>query len=138
LSISGTVRDPSGLPSGVFVTLRDPAGAAKQATTDNGGVERWLYNGLHTLDFSFWYNKRPLSDIGMIVLLLGGLASTSMGVVLAIKRLRRTVAVQPRQYTPASTVPARPMREETITADRLISDAVFDRDHYGAGAEGPG
>ena len=20
-------------------------------------VERWLYNGLHSLDFSFWYNR---------------------------------------------------------------------------------
>src|SRR5690606_40756074 len=34
-------------------------------------VERWLYNGLHSLDFSFWYDKRPLWDIGMIVLSLG-------------------------------------------------------------------
>ena len=37
-------------------------------------VERWLYNGLHSLDFSFWYSRRPLWDIGMIVLLVGGLA----------------------------------------------------------------
>ena len=27
-------------------------------------IERWLYNGLHSLDFSFWYNKRPLWDVG--------------------------------------------------------------------------
>ena len=32
-------------------------------------VERWLYNGLHSLDFSFWYDRRPLWDIGMIALL---------------------------------------------------------------------
>ena len=33
-------------------------------------VERWLYNGLHSLDFAFWYNS-PLWDIGMIALLPG-------------------------------------------------------------------
>lgn len=36
-------------------------------------IERWLYNGLHSLDFSFWYDKRPLWDIGMLTLLGGGL-----------------------------------------------------------------
>ena len=34
-------------------------------------VERWLYNGLHSLDFGFWYDRRPLWDIGMILLSLG-------------------------------------------------------------------
>ena len=32
-------------------------------------VERWLYNGLHSLDFAFWYDRRPLWDVVMIVLL---------------------------------------------------------------------
>jgi hypothetical protein len=52
-------------------------------------VERWLYNGLHSLDFSFWYQKRPLWDIGVILLSLGGLASSGIGLVLGIKRLGR-------------------------------------------------
>ena len=52
-------------------------------------VERWLYNGLHSLDFSFWYQKRPLWDIGMILLSLGGLASSGIGLYLGVKRLRR-------------------------------------------------
>ncbi|MGC3981052.1 MAG: PepSY domain-containing protein [Steroidobacteraceae bacterium] len=55
-------------------------------------IERWLYNGLHSLDFKFWYSKRPLWDIGMIILLLGGLATSVMGVYLGIKRLRRDLA----------------------------------------------
>src|SRR4029450_13900116 len=42
-------------------------------------VERWLFNGLHSLDFSFWYNRRPLWDIGMILLSLGGIASRVSG-----------------------------------------------------------
>jgi hypothetical protein len=52
-------------------------------------VERWLYSGLHDLDFSFWYERRPLWDIAVITLLLGGLASSSIGLFLGIKRLLR-------------------------------------------------
>jgi hypothetical protein len=54
-------------------------------------VERWLYSGLHDLDFSFWYDRRPLWDIGVIMLLLGGLASSSIGLFLGIKRLLRAL-----------------------------------------------
>lgn len=52
-------------------------------------VERWLYNGLHSLDFAFWYDKRPLWDIGMITLLLGGLTTSVLGFFMGMKRLRR-------------------------------------------------
>jgi len=55
-------------------------------------VERWLYNGLHSLDFGFWYDRRPLWDIGMIVLSLGALATSTIGFWLGLKRLRRGLA----------------------------------------------
>ena len=55
-------------------------------------AERWLYNGLHSLDFAFWYNRRPLWDVAMIVLLLGGLTTSSLGLFLGIRRLRRAAA----------------------------------------------
>ena len=59
-------------------------------------LERWLYNGLHSLDFAFWYSRRPLWDIGMIVLLLGGLATSAIGAYLGGRRIvrasRRAVA----------------------------------------------
>jgi hypothetical protein len=54
-------------------------------------VERWLYNGLHSLDFSFWYYKRPLWDIGMILLSLGGLATSAIGLFLGVKRVVRNL-----------------------------------------------
>jgi hypothetical protein len=54
-----------------------------------GRLERWLYNGLHSLDFSFWYGKRPWWDLGMLTLLLGGLALSCTGFYLGIKRLWR-------------------------------------------------
>jgi hypothetical protein len=55
-------------------------------------VERWLYNGLHSLDFGFWYDRRPLWDIGMIVLSLGALVTSTIGFWLGLKRLRQGLA----------------------------------------------
>jgi len=52
-------------------------------------LERWLYNGLHSLDFAFWYSRRPLWDIGMIVLLLGGLCTSAIGAFLGGRRIVR-------------------------------------------------
>jgi hypothetical protein len=51
-------------------------------------VERWLYNGLHSLDFAFWYHQRPLWDIGVILLLLGGLGTSLLGLYFALRRLK--------------------------------------------------
>ncbi|MEO8466500.1 MAG: PepSY domain-containing protein [Gammaproteobacteria bacterium] len=51
-------------------------------------LERWLYNGLHSLDFGFWYDKRPLWDIGMITLSLGALVMSSIGLWFGLKRVK--------------------------------------------------
>ena len=55
----------------------------------NNRIERWLYNGLHSLDFSFWYYKRPLWDIGVILLSLGGAALSGIGVMMGFRRIVR-------------------------------------------------
>ena len=62
-------------------------------------LERWLYNGLHSLDFGFWYSRRPLWDVGMIVLCLGALASSGIGLWLGLKRVRRDLARLTRSRT---------------------------------------
>jgi hypothetical protein len=67
-------------------------------------VERWLYNGLHSLDFSFWYDRRPLWDIGMITLSLGGLTVSLIGTLLGIRRVRRGTS---RLVHAATTFPQR-------------------------------
>jgi uncharacterized iron-regulated membrane protein len=79
-----------------------------------GRVERWLYNGFHSLDFAFWYNQRPLWDIGMLTLLAGGLATSCFGLVMGIRRLRRgaakvgaAVATQPDRPSPAAAMRTR-------------------------------
>lgn len=52
-------------------------------------VERWLYRGLHSLDFAFWYGRRPVWDAGVIILSLGGLASSGLGVWIGWRRVGR-------------------------------------------------
>ena len=73
-------------------------------------VERWLYNGFHSLDFAFWYDKRPLWDIGMLTLLLGGLMSSTIGLLFGIRRIWRSLAGPSKSWldVPAPTANPRP------------------------------
>jgi hypothetical protein len=52
-------------------------------------LNRWLYHGLHSLDFPWLYNRRPLWDIVVILLSLGGMASAVTSLAPAWRRLRR-------------------------------------------------
>ena len=52
-------------------------------------VNRWLYHGLHSLDFPWLYKQRPLWDIVVIVLSLGGIALSLTSAPAALRRLRR-------------------------------------------------
>jgi hypothetical protein len=54
-------------------------------------IERWLYNGLHTLDFSFLYYNRPVWDAVVILLSLGGTAVSAIGLLMGLKRLRKAL-----------------------------------------------
>jgi hypothetical protein len=56
-------------------------------------VERWLYHGFHSLDFAFWYYNRPLWDIGVIALSLGGTVSSAIGMFVGYRRLARHVNI---------------------------------------------
>ena len=67
-------------------------------------VERWLFNGLHSLDFAFWYDRRPLWDIGVIALSLGGLASSGIGLWIGCGRIRRALG----RRQPLSSLVRRP------------------------------
>jgi uncharacterized membrane protein len=53
-------------------------------------IERWLYNALHTLDFSFLYYNRPAWDAVVIFVSLGGAVVSGIGLFLGMKRLRRS------------------------------------------------
>ncbi len=65
-------------------------------------VSRWLYHGLHSLDFPWLYNYRPLWDIVVITLMLGGTALCVTSLVLAWRVLARKIArlARARFYSP--------------------------------------
>jgi hypothetical protein len=52
-------------------------------------LQRWIYHGLHSLDFPFLYPRRPLWDVVVITLCVGGAALSFIGVVIAGRRLRQ-------------------------------------------------
>lgn len=53
-------------------------------------LQRWIYHGLHSLDFPFLYRRRPLWDIVIVALSLGGTLLSTIGVVIGFRRLKRS------------------------------------------------
>ncbi len=52
-------------------------------------INRWLYNGLHSLNFPWLYNYRPLWDIVVIAFMAGGTALCVTSLVLAWRVIGR-------------------------------------------------
>jgi hypothetical protein len=52
-------------------------------------VGRWLYHGLHSLDFPWLYDYRPVWDIVVILFMVGGTALGATSFVLAWRVVRR-------------------------------------------------
>jgi hypothetical protein len=70
-----------------YINLRTGQVALK---LDKGArIERWLYHGLHSLDFKFLVYKRPLWDIVVWILMLGGTMVSITGLALTYKWLKR-------------------------------------------------
>ncbi|HMF96939.1 MAG TPA: hypothetical protein VKE96_21720 [Vicinamibacterales bacterium] len=76
-------------PRGTWLYLDPSRGAIVRKEERLSRANRWLYHGLHSLDFPFLYWRRPLWDVVMIVLCVGGLASAVTSVLPALRRLRR-------------------------------------------------
>ena len=68
----------------------DPRSARVVTTySSRNWVNRWLYTGLHSLNFPFLYNHRPLWDIVVISFMAGGTALCVTSLVLAWRTLGR-------------------------------------------------
>ena len=57
--------------------------------TETGRARRWLYNGLHSLDFRFLIDNRPAWDLAVIGLCSAGFLFSSTAVVVSWRRLLR-------------------------------------------------
>ena len=87
-------------PQRTWLYLDPRRGAIVRREERLSRVNRWLYHGLHSLDFPVLYARRPLWDVVMIVLSLGGLASAFTSILPAWRRLRRQVGVIRRSAKP--------------------------------------
>ncbi len=56
-----------------------------------GWFNRWLYHGLHSLNFPWLYNYRPAWDILVLLLLAGGTTLSVTSAILAWKLLKRKI-----------------------------------------------
>jgi hypothetical protein len=57
---------------------------------------RWLYHGLHSLNFPWLYSHRPAWDIVVLALLSGGIALCITSLLLALQVVRRKLGQLPR------------------------------------------
>src|SRR5712691_2786306 len=72
----------------------DPARGAVISRFDRWlRFDRWVYHGLHSLDFPFLWRYRPWWDVVVIVLLAGGLALSVTGVMMGFHRIRGSVRI---------------------------------------------
>jgi hypothetical protein len=84
----------------IFVRLSDNENSAYyidpktarivQSYNSRARWNRWLYHGLHSMDFPWLYNHRPIWDIVVLILLTSGAALCITSLVLAWRVLRRT------------------------------------------------
>jgi hypothetical protein len=71
-------------------------------STQRNRIYRWLYNGLHSFDFKWLRERRPLWDVVVVTFCLGGLALSLIGVIAAWRRLRREFAGLARTSQPVA------------------------------------
>lgn len=70
----------------------DPhTGTPEKAYDTSGRWYRWLFHGLHSLDFAGLYGVRPLWDLIVLPLMLGGVAVSVTGTWIGYKWLKRKV-----------------------------------------------
>lgn len=64
-------------------------------STSIGRVQRWLYNGLHSLDFQFLLTNRPLWDLVVLTLSVAGVVFSCTSIIIAWRRIKRMTRKTP-------------------------------------------
>jgi hypothetical protein len=74
-------------------------------------LERWLYNGLHSLDLPWLYQHRWLWHVVIVALLVAGLALSATGLVITVQWLRRARALRGHRRARAAATGLRAERK---------------------------
>ncbi len=83
-------------PDGTTLYINPETATIESRIDHSGRWRRWLYNGLHSLDFPLLWERRPLWDVVVLGLSLAGLAFSLTGAVIGWKRLTGRVRVKRR------------------------------------------
>lgn len=78
-------------PQRTWLYLDPGRGGVVQRSESITRLRRWLYQGLHSLDFPFLYYKRPLWDIVVMLLSVGGRLLSATTLTPAWRRVVRHV-----------------------------------------------
>lgn len=79
----------------------DPkTGTVVRSYSSRNAWRRWAYNGLHSFNFPWLYNYRPLWDIVVITFMLGGTALCMTALVLAWRAVGKKLRQISRDYVP--------------------------------------
>jgi len=78
-----------GDPQRTWLYLDPRRGAIVRKEVRLSRLNRWLYHGLHSLDFPFLYYRRPLWDLVVFALSAGGILLSATTMSAAYRRLRR-------------------------------------------------
>jgi hypothetical protein len=83
------LRVKFGDPDATWFYVDPHMGQVVMRFTRRGRLQRWIYHGLHSLDFNFWYYNGPVWRATMVALNAGGAVLSIIGLLLAIKRVKR-------------------------------------------------
>ncbi len=86
--------------AGTWVYVDPHMSQVVRTMTRRQRLQRWIYNGLHSLDFNFWYYQGAAWQVTMVALNAGGAALAVIGVILTFKRLARSGKKWARQFWP--------------------------------------
>ncbi len=105
-------------PAATWFYIDPASGLPVNRYESTGRWERWLYHGLHSLDFPGLWNRRPLWDIIVILVSLGGIYLSWSGIQIGWQRLRQKT--RPKRSTRLNPLspeihPATPERQELTT-----------------------
>ena len=75
-------------PEHTWFHLDPLTGEVIERSTRTNRIYRWLYNGLHSFDIWWLWQRRPLWDLCVIAFSLGGLLLSCIGVTIGWRRLR--------------------------------------------------
>jgi hypothetical protein len=83
-------------PESTWFYIDATTGAVVLRYTTAARAQRWLYNGLHSLDFSFLIRRGALWDATMIVLCALGFLFTTTAVIVGWRRVQRATRLTPQ------------------------------------------